>query len=246
MKFAFALYFLSTGLMAATIIPFERDLPRATKYIQASARNDDSNFFQNEYSKDTKDDEYWRGFSLMNSTESPIDRNFLFMSDDHARRDTYLWITDHNGSGRNSDLMESALVFLPRNNQMHVEEIGDNLLVTLTTGEEVLFNKKTRTIISGVLSELPVDLNPNRTERKYARISYSGSGLILRSDARGADPRLAATVQVLKGKLPACKIPGKLFWTQDGAKFKHASDEDVYAIINSNCGAKYLPGLNEE
>ncbi|WP_408098063.1 hypothetical protein ACJVC5_03820 [Peredibacter sp. HCB2-198] len=247
---------ISTTAFAATIVPFERDVARIDRYNYITARNDVSKIFRTEYGADDNEVLFKRGFSFTNfgpndivptepndSFEYPT-RDFFFVSDDGAKRDTYLWMTDYVGSGRTSDYFETMLVFLPRIGQMHVEEQDQNLIVTLNTGEEMVVFKKYKTLIGGVMTEQPVDLNPDRAQRKFAQIDYTGKGIMLRSDAKGADPRLAKTVSVIKKGLPACKIPGPTFWTQDGhPKFKFVNDEDAYAVIKEKCGAQYLPEI---
>lgn len=241
---------------AATIIPFERDEARVDSYDYITARNDESNVYRTEYGADSAENLFRRGFSFTNHGPNDIvptepndtfeypTRDFFFVSDDGAKRDTYLWITDYVGSGRTSDYFETMLVFLPRLGQMHVEEKEENLNVTLTTGEEMVVFKKYKTLNGGVMTEGPVDLNPNRALRSHAQISYSGKGIMLRSDTKGSDPRLAPFVYVYKKGLPACKIPGPTFWTQDGfPKFKFVNDEDAYAVIKEKCGEQYLPEI---
>lgn len=247
---------VSTTAFAGNIIPFERDAARVEKYDYITGRNDESNVYRSEYGADTEQNLYRRGFSFTNHGPNDIiptepndtfeypTRDFFFVTDDGAKRDTYLWITDYVGSGRTSDYFESMLVFLPRLGQMHVEEKEQNLHVTLTTGEEMVVFKKYKTLNGGVMTELPVDLNPDRALRNHAQISYSGKGIMLRSDTKGSDPRLAPFVNVYKKGLPACKIPGPTFWTQDGfPKFKFVNDEDAYAVIAEKCGEHYLPEI---
>ena len=247
---------ISSSAFATTIVPFERDEARIERYNYITSRNDESNVYRTAYGADDAEVLYRRGFSVTNFGPNDIiptepndtfeypTRDFFFATDDGAKRDTYLWISDYVGSGRTSDYFETMLVFLPRVGQMHVEEGDVNLSVTLTTGEEMLIFKKYKTLNGGVMSERPVDLNPNRAQRKYADITYSGKGVMLRSDAKGADPRLAPFVYVMKKGLPECKVPGPVFWTQDGyPKFKFTRDEDAYAVIKEKCGANYLPEI---
>lgn len=168
-------------------------------------------------------------------------RNFDFVTDDHSQRDTFLWMTDYIGSGLTSDMFETAMVFLPRENQMHVEETTDELIVTLVTGEEVIYAKDSRKIKSGVLTERAVDFNPDRSARKFADVSYSGKGLVIRSDAKAADPRLAKNVQILKAGFKPCVVAGKNFWTQEGfPKFKFITDDEAYKKISELCGEEYI------
>jgi hypothetical protein len=251
-KFIALWLLVSPYLMAATFIPFERETPRVNEYSYILSNNQHSSFYNSQFGVDKDENRYWRGFSFYNVgpndivTTEPLGldnafREFFFLSDDHSQRDSYLWVTDYNGSGRTSDYLETILYFLPRKNQMHVEEVADRLVVTLTTGEEVILASKNRTIISGILSEEAVDLNPDRSQRKQPRVHYKGKGLVIRSDSRGSDPRLSSSVQILKEGLKPCKLPGKVFWTQEGfPKFRFVSDEEAYKVIAEKCGDKFL------
>lgn len=237
---------------AATIIPFERDISRVQKFSFSASSNATSSYFMDMFVGDEQETKYFQGYSMQNQgpnvvvTTTPADfnyayRHFSFVTTDHSRRDNYLWITDYNGSGSISDLYETMLVFLPRENQMHVEENGDNLLVTLNTGEEVVFSKEQIMLTGGVLEEKPLDLNPDRTKRKFAQLSYHGKGLMIRSDARGADPRLAKVVQVTRKGHKSCTVAASEFWTQEGfPKFKYVTDEEAYEVIKQKCGQKFL------
>jgi hypothetical protein len=248
---SFLIALISTPLIAATIIPFEREAPRVDRYNHISSDNRTSLNYLTRYGVDEGMLRYWRGFSLTNRgpneivTPTPESMNFafrdyFFTSDDHSQRETYLWITDYNGSGRNSDYFETILFFLPRKNQMHVEELNNELIVTLGTGEEVIFSSKSKTLLSGVLKEGPVDLNPKRSERKHAQVQYFGKGLIIRSDSKGSDPRLTPSLQVLKKGETPCKISSETFWTQEGhPKFKFVSDHEALKIIEEKCGSAF-------
>lgn len=254
MKLIFALSLLISGhLIAATIIPFERDSSRIERPSYMASNNRQSAAYTVIELGDELDNLFHYGFSFDNMGPNDIvtttpegieyaSRDFTFITEDKAKRETYLWVTDNNGSGRISDLFESIIVFLPRENQMHIEELATELLVTLTTGEEVRFSKKSKMIIGGVMKEEPVDFNPDRAQRKFARLTYSGKGLMIRVDTRGNDPRINTTAQIIKGNLPVCKIPSKVFWTQDGFPlFRFVSDEEAYQKIKEHCGSQYIP-----
>ena len=244
---------LSSASFAATIIPFERELPRLNKYDFVTSQYQSSDFYSDDFAGDKDENLYKQGFSLINMGPNDIvtttpqnfefpNRNFSFVTDDGSRRETYLWLTDSNGSGSVSDYFETAMVFLPRENQMHIEESGESLIVTLTTGEEVIFDKNQRTVKGGVFSEGTLDMTENRAQRSHARIKYTGKGIVIRSDSNGSDPRLAKTLQVMKTGLTSCKLPSSTFWTQENwPKFKYATDQEVYAVITAKCGKKYLP-----
>lgn len=243
---------ISHSSFAATIIPFEREISRIQEFSFMTSNNATSDFFFDDYVGDAQENLYFQGFSLQNlgpneivtTTPDGFDyphRNFSFVSTDKSRRDTYLWLTDYNGSGRVSDFFETMLVFLPRENLMHIEENGENLFVTLTTGEEVVFSKTDKTIKSGVLAEATMDMNPDRDLRKHAQIKYSGKGLMIRSDSRGSDPTQVKNVQIIKGNLPPCTIPAKIFWSrEDFPKFQFLTDEEAYTEISKYCGTEYI------
>lgn len=242
-----------TSAFASVIIPFEREASRLASYTYMTSENQNSDFYSDDFIADAKDNLYKQGFTIENYGPNEIvkttpqgvnyaKRKFSFMTEDGARRDTYLYMTDYNGSGKVSDYFESAIVFLPRENQMSIVEEEKYLLVTLTTGEEIKFYKREKTLNSEVLQELPLDVNENRDQRKFAQLSYSGKGIMIRSDAKGRDPRLSPSVLVIKAGQADCKIAGKVFWTQeDFPKFKFASDEAAYAVIKEKCGPAYIP-----
>lgn len=243
---------ISFSTFASTIVPFERDESRLPRPFYMTSNNQSSEYYSNTFIGDEHENEFFYSFSLMNmgsndivtTTATGIDfayRDFDFVTDDHSRRDTFLWITDYNGSGRISDMFETLMVFLPRENQMNVEETATDLLVTLVTGEKVVFSKTARTIKSGVLRELPMDWNPNRTDRKFAGMTYSGKGLVIRSDARGSDPRLTKHVQILKKGLAPCTTYTKHFWTEDEyPSFRFITDDEAYKKIAELCGQEYI------
>ncbi len=246
------LLLFTQSLMAGTIIPFERETTRISEFQFMTSNNDTSDLFTNDFVGDEQEVLYPNGFSFQNIGPNKIvtpaptgfdfaHRNFSFTSPDNSRRDTHVWITDYIGSGRVSDYFETMLVFLPRENLMHVEERADDILVTLTTGEQVIYSKKHKTIQAGVLKEEVMDLNPDRNLRKHVQLTYSGKGLMIRSDARGADPRIVATVSIIKKGLSPCQAPAKLFWTQDDfPKFKFVTDEEAYTVIAKYCGTQFL------
>lgn len=252
---AYAVSLLPFVATATTFVPFERDIPRVEKCTYGTSRNDESLFYSTHYCGTEDDTLYITGRQIHNRGPNDIidnipegleypSRMWEFITADHSRRDTWIWITDDIGSGAISDYMESAVMLLPRVQRTHIEEQGNDLVVTLTTGEEVRFHQKYKKIISGVMSEKPIDLNPDRPNRHFARFTYDGQGVILRSNARGADPRLTKFLSVIKKGLPDCRVYTNVFWTQEGwPKFRFVRDEEAYAAIATNCGTQYLPNL---
>jgi len=178
-------------------------------------------------------------------------RDFQFRFDDRARQDIHLAITDWAPSSdrqfRLSELMNSVLHFFPRNYLPAITSLDGRYIVTLPTGEQIQFDALTHEILSGVLSEAPVDLTPNRAARRFPRVSYSGKGVVVRANARGADPRIGTTASITTGspaadcakgkKCDQCQVPSRELWTQNGAvRFKFSTDSEFDRYLRSRCG----------
>jgi hypothetical protein len=176
-------------------------------------------------------------------------RDFQFRFDDRARQDIHLSVTDWAPSRdrqfRLSELMNSVIHFFPRKYVPAIAVVNGRSIVTLPTGEAVEFDAKTHEVLSGVLAEAPVDLNPDKAKRRFASIDYLGKGLMVRADARGTDPRLGtmATITVAEadcadgGCKKLCRVASKELWEQKGAvRFKFATDEEFDRYLQSRCG----------
>jgi hypothetical protein len=237
---------------------------RLTKYdtlvrVRASGAVEDSawEYRQNQQGKIV-------GFEFSNRGGNPIltqrynidknwffTRDFQFRFDDRARQDIHLSVTDWAPSRdkqfRLSELMNSVMHFFPRTYVPAITSSGGRSIVTLPTGEAVEFDARTYEILGGVFAEAPVDLNPDKTARRFAGIHYVGRGLVVRADARGTDPRLGTTATI-SVESPAedcrgaacksrCRVPSQELWEQKGAvRFKYASDEEFDRYLTSRCG----------
>lgn len=177
-------------------------------------------------------------------------RDFQFRFDDRARQDVHLsvtdWVASRDKQFRLSELMNSVMLFFPRNYLPAVVTAGDRNIVTLPTGEEVEFNAHTHEVSGGVFSEAPVDLNPDKSLRQFPAIRYTGSGVLVRADARGLDPRLGTVATVTTGSPPPdcvqgeacnrCEVPAREIWAQSGAaRFRFAQDQDFHNYLLSRC-----------
>jgi hypothetical protein len=178
-------------------------------------------------------------------------RDFQFRFDDRARQDIHLYVSDwspsRDGQFRLSELMNSVIHFFPRNYLPAIAGLGGSTVVKLPTGEEMQFDADTYEILGGVLAEAPVDLNPDRSARKFAGLRYTGRGVAVRADARGADPRLGTTATITA---PApvsecegadcnnqCRVPAQELWDQKGAfRFKFSTDEEFDRYLLARCG----------
>lgn len=176
-------------------------------------------------------------------------RDFQFRFDDRARQDIHLSVTDWAPSRdrqfRLSELMNSVIHFFPRKYVPAILVANGRSIVTLPTGEAVEFDAKTHEVLSGVLAEAPVDLNPDKAKRRFASIDYLGKGLMVRADARGTDPRLGTTATISVAEpgcaggvcKKLCRVASKELWEQKGAvRFKFATDEEFDRFLQSRCG----------
>ena len=178
-------------------------------------------------------------------------RDFQFRFDDRARQDIHLAVADWAPSAdrqfRLSELMNTIMHFFPRNYLPAIKGLDGRYVVTLPTGEQVEFNALTREILSGVFAEAPVDLTPNRAARKFPAVTYSGKGVVVRVNARGADPRLGTTATITTGSPAAdcskgrncdqCQVPSRELWNQNGAvRFKFPTDAEFDQYLRSRCG----------
>ena len=177
-------------------------------------------------------------------------RDFQFRFDERARQDIHLLVSDWAPSRdrvfRLSELMNSLMVFFPRNFLPAIVNSQNREIVTLPTGEEVEFDSLSHEIIAGVLSEAPVDLNPDPAMRKFPEVAYHGKGITVRATSRGTDPRIGTTAVISTGTPPEncgkgilckqCEVPSKDLWEQSGAvRFKFASDTDFDRFLISRC-----------
>ena len=132
-------------------------------------------------------------------------RDFQFRFDERARQDIHLliadWVASRDRQFRLSELMNSLMHFFPRTTLPAIVNVGERNIITLPTGEEVTFDAATHEIRGGVLAESPVDLNPDRSARKFPGIEYKGKGVIVRANARGTDPRIGTTAVIFNGAL---------------------------------------------
>ena len=185
-------------------------------------------------------------------------RDYQFRFDDRARQDIHLmvsdWVPSRDRQFRLSELMNSLILLFPRKMLPAIVNFGERNIVTLPTGEEIEFNAATQEVAAGVFVEAPVDLNPDGRARKFPDIRYTGRGVMVRADARGADPRLSPSAWILTNAAPEncapgspcaqCQVPARALWEQTGAvRFKFATDQEFHQFLLARC-AFGLPALD--
>lgn len=170
-------------------------------------------------------------------------RDWSFEFDERARQDIQLQVTDVPNSNL-SQLMESYFYFFPRVNLPAIQWPAPDspeqgvFTVVLPTGEKVLFNTQSKEVVSGVLTETrPIDLRADRFSRQFAGIKYSGTGVMIRVDKRGADPRLKNTALISKGA-KTCKVPTTELFNQDvtsRVEFIFPTDGEFNEFLKKRC-----------
>lgn len=228
--------------------PFDRDVPRPLDFDYSTYRTGPDPAWDLTYLADKKEGIRPTGFQFRSVGPNeiagpPLDpsektvREWRFVNEDGSKRETYLWVQDDAGSGYLSQLMESVILIVPRKMKPSVEAVGDELHVTLTTGEKVIYDKATRLIKGGVLKEGKIDLNPDRFKRKFAPITYSGTGISIRVDKRGEDPRLIPGNATITQNGKTCLIPARQLWNE--TEIKYADDKALVDFLNSKCKSKF-------
>jgi len=178
-------------------------------------------------------------------------RDFQFRFDERARQDINLMVTDwvpsRDRQFRLSELMNSIFHLFPRNYLPAIATLNGRNTVTLPTGEEIEFNAKTHEIIGGAMSESPVDLNPDRSARRFPSVEYTGKGILVRANSRGSDPRFGTTATISTGTptpncdkglaCNQCQVPARELWDQSGAeRFKFPTDQEFDRFLLARCG----------
>ena len=227
--------------------PFERDVPRPLDFDFTTSRSNPGGWDYT-FISDKKDGLRETGFRVANAGPNPIagtpidpsekvEREWRFVSTDNSKRETYLWITDDAGSGYLSQLMESVILIVPRKMKPIIESKNGDMHVTLTTGEKVIYDGETKMIKAGVLKEGKVDLNPNRFNRKFAPLTYSGTGISIRVDKRGGDPRLVTGNAVITQNGRSCQVRASELWVEED--FRYSDDSKLVNFLNKKCGKKF-------
>ena len=157
-------------------------------------------------------------------------RWFEFHFQEQARQDLYFTVSDIV-SGRISQAAESYFMVFPRNVVPSIVVAQDRYVVTLPTGEAVLFNAKTKEITGGALAE-----KGSQKPGVFAKIAYTGNGVLLRADRMGEDPRVKTTATATRGS-SNCAIPTRELWSGNSVvHFKFPTDEGFDRFLRARCG----------
>lgn len=207
---------------------------------------------------------FTEGFSFENMGDNRIvdsanhkssQRVFNFDYLEQARQNLSLQVDD-SPNGTVSHTMHSIFMFFPRKFIPQVQQTESTIDVTLPTGEQMIFEKESKEILSGVFSEGLVDVSRDRFKRQYPDLKYNGRGVVLRVNARGQSPQLGQyeTDKIdlehgLKGSVDVllingttgekCRRPKSDFWEPldvSPIEFKFPTDEEFEIYLRINCG----------
>ncbi len=211
------------------------------------------------YSVDSKNNQTESAFKFQNRGKNKIvpmegygiGREFEFQFEDLARSDMGLLLWD------SPDEVEShahlkLMVFFPRNILPSIRYESDAekdlVIVTLPTEEEVVFNGKTKEVMSGALTEGPIRQTSNGTA-VAPDVQYNGTGVVVEASAVADWPvgfegdRANKIVSIKKKGQKTCLVPGKELWYTDRSKGgnvffnkKLISNEAFDKYIKGRCG----------
>lgn len=160
-------------------------------------------------------------------------RKIEFWSRNGALNETYIYMYDEAG-GPDSHNTKSMMFVLPRKVIPSVKVNGNDVEVTMTTGEKVVFDKNTKAIKSGAMREGPVDMTTDRHRRQPPNVHYSGSGISIRLNHRYLDPVFSGEIAEVKQGYKTCRIPRAVLLDTAG-KLKSQSDAQFVRAINQSC-----------
>ncbi|MCC6545138.1 MAG: hypothetical protein IT392_11700 [Nitrospirae bacterium] len=180
-----------------------------------------------------------------------LERSYRFKFEGRELQNIKMAVVEKSSvTGRASHLlMISSIYFFPRKVLPALRLIGKDtelrvLELELPTGERVCFDNETKEITGGVLNEdAPMDTNPNRHKRRFAKVSYNGGGVMIRVDQRGSTPEEAVVwgqkkMAAISYGSRTCKLSPEQLWEQDSGwfDFKFSTDESLYKFLKKACG----------
>ncbi len=166
----------------------------------------------------------------------PVERSIEFVSRNGALNETYLRLEDLAG-GPDSHDMKSKIFLLPRKNIPQVETRGEDVFVKMSTGEQVVFDKRTGAIKSGALREGPIDLTTDRFRRTPPNVQYTGTGISIRLNHRFEEPTISSVSAEVKQGGRSCTIPRAQLFDVRGQLIS-TSDAQFVQAINQSCPAR--------
>ena len=189
---------------------------------------------------------------IVKNSGDGIGREFQFEFNDRARSDVRLIVEDAVDDNT-STINYSIFMFFPRKVLPSVAVIGDEIQVTIPTGEVVKYNAKTLEVIGGVLDEGPLVKSAGSKKAAPTNLVYKGEGIVIKASKNGdlpygdierKDGSKAPSISmatISKKGFPDCKIESKNIWYSDSErgdaliKPELATDEGFNNFLKNNC-----------
>lgn len=191
------------------------------------------------------------GNAAVPNTGFSVSRSFEFNFEDMARSDMGLMIWDSPDENESHGHLK-LMTFFPRDImpaiRYEADADKDIVIVTLPTREEVIFNGKTREIISGALTEGPMRQTISGAATA-PDIQYAGSGVVVEASSLASWPvgfegeASAKYVTIKKKDHKTCSVLGRDLWYTDHSKGgnvffnkKLYANDAFDAYVKKNCG----------
>lgn len=166
-----------------------------------------------------------------------VARSIDMISRNSALNETYLYVIDFAG-GPDSHDPKTVLYLLPRIEIPRVNEAGNEIELTLPTGEKAFFDAHTGALKGGALREGPVDLRKDYRNRREPNVHYSGDYVSIRLTHSYEEPTIAAKSAIVRQQDKVCEVPRSSLFGRDG-KLLTRSDEALIEVINSQCPVSF-------
>lgn len=173
---------------------------------------------------------------IVDKKDGMTSRVFSFNTEDSSLSDAHLQIDDIRMSNSGStDAKISRLMFFPRSQLPSAKIVDDKIELTLPNKEKVIFDKKSKQIIGGVLSEKKLNTNFGQSLSEN-NVHYSGTGIIIKFD------EVKSTSAIISKGSQTCKVNVSDLWYDDTKtkrtifKEQYASDDNLNQYIQKKCG----------
>jgi hypothetical protein len=164
-------------------------------------------------------------------------RTIDMISRNQALNETYLHVIDFAG-GPDSHDPKSVIYLFPRVEIPRISQTGDQLQLTLPTGEKAYIDADTGAVKGGALKEGPLDLNRNYKNRRSPNVHYTGDYVSVRLTHSYEEPTVAARTAIVRQKDNICELPRSTLFGRSG-KLLTQSDEDFLEVINQECPVRF-------
>lgn len=178
-----------------------------------------------------KGESFYSGVFIAGNDYHDVD----FFSQDGSKAGSYIYLTEAV-LPQDSYNVKSMVFLLPRKGIPEAITIGDEIHVTLQTGEVVIYDRSTKKIKSGALTEGPSDPSKDRFTRRPPNIHYSGKGISIRVDHRYEHPTSAAgdPIAEVKQNGRSCNVPREKLWDKTGEMLE-LDDSKLVQLLNQVC-----------